>query len=94
MSRDSDPTTLALQTLPSDEPAPPRGALPPPVIVVPTRVLAGVKYGAFTARYFVQPRVRRRGAGTAPGGWKVRCAHCGGAHILPERLVRRGQCPN
>lgn len=90
MSRDSTPN---LQTVPSD-PEAPRRALPPPVIIVPPRILAGVKYGAFTARYFIQPRVRAHGAGTTPGGWKVRCARCGGTHVLPESVVRSGKCPS
>jgi len=95
MSRDSTPAAISLQILPTDEPAPsPRGALPPPIIRVPPRVLAGVRYGAFTARYFLQPRIRRRGAGAEPGGWKVRCARCGGSHVLPEAAVRGGKCPN
>lgn len=92
MSRDSDPT-LDLQTVPVD-PEAPRRALPPPVIVIPPRILAGVKYGSFTARYFIQPRVRRRGAGAEPGGWKVRCSRCGGTHVLPESAVRSGKCPS
>ena len=88
MSRDS---ALALTTVPSDAPSPHR--IPPPVIIIPPGVVAGVTYGALTARYLVAPRTKRRGAGHEPGGWKVRCARCGQAHVLPEVLVRRGTCP-